>query len=202
MVDVSGSESAYIGLGANVGATREALTRAVSALDTLPGTTVTGVSALYRTRPVGPVFQADFLNAVVGLHVPAGSTPEDGAMRLLIALKAVEQSLGRVPREHWGPREVDLDLLLFGSHRVRIEREDAARSNDPARVEEQWLQVPHPEASQRLFVLAPLADLVPELKPPGWGMRVDQARDRAERLEGADAVARLAWWDREAAQWR
>ena len=64
---------------------------------------------------MGPVVQHDFWNAAVTLRVPAGRAPEEGAMALLIALKGLEQALGRQQRERWGPREMDLDLLLFGS---------------------------------------------------------------------------------------
>ena len=158
---------AYVGLGANVGAPRDALQRAVSALSVLPGCALAGVSRLYRTRPVGPVEQRDFLNAVVGLRAPAGATPERGAMALLVALKGLERTMGRVERQRWGPREIDLDLLLFGDAEIRIERQAAARSEDREKAGLQWLEVPHASAAERSFVLAPLADLAPELVPPG-----------------------------------
>jgi 2-amino-4-hydroxy-6-hydroxymethyldihydropteridine diphosphokinase len=193
---------AYIGLGANVGAPREALERAVPALSALPGVALAGVSRLYRTRPVGPVEQGRFLNAVVALRVPAGATAEDGAMALLIALKGLERAMGRVERERWGPREIDLDLLLFGDHALRVEREPAARSEDPSKVGVQWLEVPHPSASERLFVLAPLADLAPELEPPGWGLTVSAACARAESAEGPDTVTAIGGWDFRTGRWR
>ena len=193
---------AYIGLGANLGAPREALERAVSALSVLPGCALAGVSRLYRTRPVGPVEQGDFLNAVVGLRVPAGVTPENGAMALLIALKGLERAMGRVRREHWGPREIDLDLLLFGDARIHIERETAARSVDPGKVGVQWLDVPHASAAERSFVLAPLADLAPQLEPPDWGLSVEAARARAAADEGPDAVEPVAGWDYRTNHWR
>ncbi len=193
---------AWIGLGANVGAPREALEGAASALSMLPASALAGVSRLYRTRPVGPVAQDDFLNAVVGLRVPAGTTPEDGAMALLIALKGLERAMGRVERERWGPREIDLDLLLFGDARVHVERSAAARSSDAAHGRVQWLEVPHPSAAERLFVLAPLADLAPELEPPGWGLSVAEARARAVAVEGALAVEAVAEWDYRSGRWR
>jgi 2-amino-4-hydroxy-6-hydroxymethyldihydropteridine diphosphokinase len=201
MVGMGLDELAYIGLGANVGAPRASLTHAVAALGVLPGAALAGVSRLYRTRPVGPVAQADFLNAAVGLRVPAGSTPADGAMALLVALKGIERALGRVERERWGPREVDLDLLIFGDHRIHVERDSTARSDDPARPGVQWLDVPHPAASERLFVLAPLADLAPQLTPPGWRSTVQEAGTRALKAEGPDAVTPIARWDRDAAAW-
>ena len=192
---------AYIGLGANEGAPREALSRAVSALAVLPGCALAGVSRLYRTRPVGPVEQGDFVNAVVALRVPAGSTPEDGAMALLVALKGLERVMGRVPRERWGPREIDLDLLLFGDAHIHLERDEAARSVDPQQSGVQWLDVPHPSAAERSFVLAPLADLAPELVPPGWEASVDRALARARAAEGADAVEPLGAWDDRTGRW-
>ncbi len=195
-------ELAYIGLGANVGEPQVSLERAASALAALPGAALAGVSRLYRTRPVGPVEQGHFLNAAVGLRVPAGAAPADGAMALLIALKGLERAMGRVERERWGPREIDLDLLLFGEHSLRLVREPAARSSASARTAAQWLEVPHPSASERLFVLAPLADLVPDLEPPGWGMTVSTARARAEEAEGHDAVEAIADWDHATGRWR
>ncbi len=193
---------AYIGLGANVGEPREALERAISALAALPGCALAGVSRLYRTRPVGPVEQGDFLNAAVALRAPAGVTPADGAMALLAELKALERAMGRVPRERWGPREIDLDLVLFGDARIHVEREQATRSDDPGRGGVQWLDVPHASAAERSFVLAPLADLAPELVPPGWTASVEAMRARAEAAEGPDAVEPLAEWDDRQARWR
>jgi 2-amino-4-hydroxy-6-hydroxymethyldihydropteridine diphosphokinase len=195
-------EPAAVGLGANVGSARRTLEAAVAALRTLPGATLEGVSRLYRTRPVGPVVQADFWNAAVVLRVPAGPSPEEGAMALLLALKGLERAFGRRERQRWGPRELDLDLLLFGGHRLHVEREDAARSDDPARDGPQWLTVPHPLAAERAFVLAPLADLLPELRPPGWGLSVAAAWARAQAREGDGAVRAVAAWDALAGSWR
>ena len=192
---------AYIGLGANVGEAHVSLERAVSALAVLPGAALAGVSRLYRTRPVGPVAQGDFHNAVVSLRAPAGVTPEDGAMTLLLELKGLERTMGRVARERWGPREIDLDLLLFGEHAVRVERPPEARSDDPARATVQWLEVPHPAAAERLFVLAPLAELAPALVPPGWEVPVEAARARAAAAEGPDAVEPVGEWDFRRGRW-
>ncbi len=108
---------------------------------------------------------------------------------------------GARPRERWGPRELDLDLLVFGRHALRVERPPAARSEDPAKPGVQWLQVPHASARERLFVLAPLADLAPGLRPPGWGETVASARARAEEREGRDAVRAIATWDGRRGGW-
>lgn len=200
-VPVGGTELAYIGLGANVGAARHALGQAVAALRALPGARLEDVSRLYRTRPVGPVAQADYLNAAAALHVAAGPEPSQAATSLLVALKAIERAVGRQERVRWGPREIDLDLLLFGAHRLRIVRDPAARSGDRPRPGAAWLEVPHPGAAERLFVLAPLADLAPQLEPPGWGRTVAAARDRAIERVGHDAVALVADWHASLGDW-
>lgn len=171
-------------------------------LDALPGSRQAGVSQLYATRPVGVLDQPDFHNAVVALDVLLTGDPEGRALTLLIALKALERSFGRQQRGRWGPRELDLDLLIFGRHRFRQERPEFGRSVDPGRTGVQWLEVPHPAASERSFVLAPLADLVPGLVPPGWSMTVETALERAVAVEGPDAVRPVAAWDAEVAGWR
>lgn len=172
---------AYVGLGANVGDTRANLRHAVRALTALPGVRVRGVSRLYRTKPVGVTDQPDFLNAVAALEVPAGPDPETGALALLSVLKALEAAIGRKVRRRWGPREIDLDLLVFGRHQIRVERPHN-------QAEKRWLEVPHPQMRQRLFVLAPLADLAPWLVPPRWGESVETARRRAAAAEPENAV--------------
>lgn len=171
-------ELAYIGLGANLGDTRAQLELALRALVRLPGARLKAVSPFYRTAPVGGIEQPDFLNAVAALEVPAGPDPEMGAVALLVALKDIELALGRQPRERWGPREIDLDLLLFGDHQID-------------RREEPQLVVPHAEMANRLFVLAPLADLAPRLRPPGWEETVMTARDRRRQVEGSTVVSRV-----------
>lgn len=192
---------AYIGLGANVGDARRTLESGVAALAALPGVRLRGVSRLYVTRPVGLTEQADFNNAVVSLDVPAGPDPAAGALALLSALKSIEQAFGRQDRGRWGPRELDLDLLLFGRHRLHVERPEAARSVDPAKSGVQWLDVPHASARERLFVLAPLADLAPGLAPPGWGATVETARRRRAAVEDDEAVTPIGAWDVRNAQW-
>ena len=183
----------YIGLGANVGDAAGTLAAAVHALAALPGARLRAVSRLYATDPVGVTEQPEFRNAVVALDVPAGPDPDTGASALLIGLKRLERAFGRQPRERWGPREVDLDLLVFGRHRVDMARPPEGRSDDPAKVSLP-LTVPHPEARHRLFVLAPLEDLAPRLVPPGWGETVATAAARRRAIEGPDAVRPAAVW--------
>ena len=192
---------AYIGLGANVGDARRTLESAVRALGILPGVLVRGVSPLYSTRPVGVEDQPDFLNAVVAVDVPAGRDPDTGALALLLALKGLEAHSAVRPVGRWGPRELDLDLLLFGRHRVHVERPPDARSGDPARAAVQWLDVPHAAAAERLFVLAPLADLAPGLVPPGWGATVETRRRTREAVEGVGAVRSIGRWDGDRLVW-
>ena len=196
---------AYIGLGANVGDAAATLAEAVVALTGLPGASVRGVSRLYVTTPVGVTDQPDFHNAVVALDVPAGPDPATGALDLLAALKGLERAFGRKQRHRWGPRELDLDLLVFGRARLRVERTAESVSidaeTDPAKAA-RLLEVPHAAASTRLFVLAPLADLAPGLVPPGWGMSVETARRQRAALEPPDAVRGVAAWDFATDGWR
>ncbi len=195
---------AYIGLGANLGDAGATLAEAVIALETLPGVQVRGVSRLYATDPVGVVDQPEFRNAVVALDVAAGPDAATGAIALLTALKVLERDFGRRAGPRWGPRELDLDLLIFGRARLAIERPEAARSIDadvdPAKAS-RLLEVPHREARQRLFVLAPLADLAPRLVPPGWAETVETARRRRVEVEGMDAVRVSADWDPSTRSW-
>ena len=190
---------AYVGLGANVGDARRALVAAVHALAALPGARLVAVSRLYVTRPVGVADQPEFHNAVVALDVPAGPDPERGALALLVALKGIERAFGRQRRGRWGPRELDLDLLLFGDERITVERPPDGVSLDAGH-HDRLLVVPHPEARDRLFVLAPLADLAPDLAPPGWDETVAIARDRRLVVEGPGAVQVVGEWAGEA--WR
>jgi 2-amino-4-hydroxy-6-hydroxymethyldihydropteridine diphosphokinase len=143
---------AYVGVGANLG-DREATIRA--AIAELPG--VVAVSRLRETAPVGVVDQPSFLNGAVALET------ELGPRELLEALLAVERELGRERRERWGPRTIDLDLLLYGS----------------AQIDEPGLTVPHPRLHERRFALEPLADLDPELVVPGRG----RVRDLLSKLD-------------------
>ncbi len=195
---------AYIGLGANVGDPAATLQAAVHALAALPGARLAGISRLYATEPVGVTDQPEFRNAVVALDVPAGPDPSTGAIALLIALKGLETAFGRRAGRRWGPRELDLDLLVFGRARLAVDRPPAARSieagTDPARAAH-LLEVPHPLVAERLFVLAPLADLAAGLVPPGWTESVATARRRREVAEGPAAVRPIAAWDPAAGRW-
>ena len=192
---------AYIGLGANVGDAAGTIARGIRALAALPGVRPHAVSRLYITMPVGVLDQPPFRNAVMGLDVPAGPDPATGATALLIALKQLERALGRQERERWGPRELDLDLLVFGRARLAIDRPPAGLSLDRGKAD-RLLVVPHPEAAERLFVLAPLADVAAGLVPPGWHETVATMARRRATIEGPDAVHPVATWDADGETWR
>jgi 2-amino-4-hydroxy-6-hydroxymethyldihydropteridine diphosphokinase len=196
---------AYVGLGANVGDPPATLAWAVGALAALPGVRVRGVSPLYVTAPWGVTDQPDFHNAVVALDVPAGADPAAGAVALLGLLKMLERDAGRRPGRRWGPRELDLDLLVFGRHRVDVERPPEARSNDAEGDPEKAarrLEVPHRDAGERLFVLAPLADLAPRLVPPGWDKTVETRRGQLAAAEPPHAVRLTGRWDGARSRWK
>jgi len=196
---------AYIGLGANVGDAQATLTEAIAAVTARPGVRLHGVSRLFATAPVGVTEQAEFRNAVMAIDVPVGGDRETGALALLAVLKELERAFGRRVGRRWAPRELDLDLLVFGRASLAVERPAEARSidadADPTKASK-LLVVPHPAAATRLFVLAPLGDLAPGLVPPGWGVTVETARRRQARIEGADAVRVIGSWDPAARRWR
>jgi 2-amino-4-hydroxy-6-hydroxymethyldihydropteridine diphosphokinase len=190
---------AYLGLGANLGDPDATLAWAVAALDAVPGIRVRAVSPLYATTPWGVTDQPDFRNAVVAVDVRLA--PLD----LLVALKDLEREAGRRVGRRWGPRELDLDLLVYGRRVIREERPAAGRSldadADPARAA-RLLEVPHRDLAARLFVLAPLADLVPGLVPPGWHETIATRRASVAATEPDDAVRRVGSWDPAAGRWR
>ena len=133
---------AYIALGSNLGVPEDHLSGALDAIGGLPDTTLDKTSRWYRTAPIGgPPDQPDFLNAVC--RIDTRLAPYD----LLHALQCIEQDFGRVRLERWGPRTLDLDIILYGD---RVQ-------NDPE------LTLPHPRAHERAFVLVPLADLDPSV---------------------------------------
>ena len=197
---------AYIGLGANLGDPARTLATAVQAMDQLPRTVVRGVSRLYATTPWGVTEQPEFRNAVVGLDVDIGAQePTDAALALLGRLKVLERDAGRRQRRRWGPRELDLDLLIFGRERISVERPPSARSIDadvdPAKAAKR-LEVPHRDLGERLFVLAPLADLVPRLVPPGWSQTVGTRARAVAATEPPGSVRVVGTWDPVRRSWR
>lgn len=147
----------FIGLGSNQGDSPGQMDQALEALSQLPRSALVRCSPRYWTTPVGDTAQPDFLNAVAELDTALEP------MDLLRRMQQIEDHLGRVrdPDRRWGPRTIDLDLLLFG-HAV-IRHAD--------------LVVPHPRLANRAFVLKPLADLVPRLEIPGLARVSDLLAD-------------------------
>ena len=137
----------FIGLGSNLGEREAQIRLALDDLARLPGSRLVRASSLYDSEPVGDVDQPNFLNAVAELD------SELTARQLLWNLLLIERRLGRTRTRRWGPRTIDLDLLLYG-HLV---------------VDEPDLQVPHPELTRRSFVLVPLVELDPLLVHPVTG---------------------------------
>jgi len=139
---------AYVALGSNLDDPHAQVERAFHALAELPGTRCVLRSSLYRSKPFGPVEQPDFVNAAAGLLTALAPG------RLLAALQDLETRLGRAPPVvRWGPRRIDLDLLVHG----------ATRSDTVD------LRLPHPGIAERAFVLVPLAEIAPDLDVPGVG---------------------------------
>jgi 2-amino-4-hydroxy-6-hydroxymethyldihydropteridine diphosphokinase len=134
---------AYLGIGSNLGDRAAHLQGAVRGLAATPGVTVVAVSAVYETAPVGGPPQPDYLNAAI-----AAST-DLSARELLSVAQRLERDADRVRGERWGPRTLDVDLLLV----------DGEETHDDD------LDVPHPRIAERAFVLAPLADL--DVRPGG-----------------------------------
>jgi 2-amino-4-hydroxy-6-hydroxymethyldihydropteridine diphosphokinase len=139
---------AYVGLGANLGPREATILRAVDLLAAQPGIEVLELSSFSETEPIGVTDQPAFVNGAVSLETLL--SPRE----LLDALLRVERELGRVRSgERWGPRTIDLDLLLYGDEVV----------------DEPGLTVPHPRLHERRFALEPLAELEPGLEIPGGG---------------------------------
>jgi 2-amino-4-hydroxy-6-hydroxymethyldihydropteridine diphosphokinase len=139
--------TAFVGIGSNLGDRETNLERALQLLSADDGIEVIAVSEIRETEPVGPVEQGPFLNGAARLETSLA--PRELLERLL----AIENRLGRVRTERWGPRTIDLDLLLYGNERI----------------DESGLTVPHPRLHERRFVLEPLADLDPALEIPAKG---------------------------------
>lgn len=169
---VTDGTRAYLGLGGNVGDPAAAMASALRVLDANAAVSVVAVSSLYRTPPWGKTDQPDFMNAVAAVDTTLSPRA------LLDLCLETERALKRVRVERWGPRVIDMDILLFGSERIN----------------EEGLQVPHPRMGERAFVLAPLAEIAPDVIVDG--------EPAAGRLAGVDTagIDRLPggsdWWRR------
>ena len=157
--------TAYIGVGSNVGDRSSFCRSAIDALEGVQGIVVQKVSSLYETSPVGGPPQRSYINLVVKLETDLT------AQALLDACKGIERKIGREPSDiRWGPRVVDLDILIFGDEKIG----------------EPHLEVPHPHIRERRFVLVPLLEVEPEATDP-WGDpyagSIEDAEGEVELLE-------------------
>ncbi|NKB35894.1 MAG: 2-amino-4-hydroxy-6-hydroxymethyldihydropteridine diphosphokinase [Gammaproteobacteria bacterium] len=150
----------YIGLGSNLAQPVEQINQAINELAGLSHCRLQVASSLYVSRPMGPQDQDDFVNAVVQLSTALS------AHDLLDQLQNLEKRHHRVRERHWGPRTLDLDILLYGDQIIQDER----------------LCVPHTEMAKRSFVLYPLYEIAPELTIPGMG----KLKELKENMDGGD----------------
>jgi len=164
---VSGTRQvlAYIGLGTNLGDGPANLRLAMELLQAAAGVSLGRVASMYRTAPQGYTEQDWFFNTV------AEARTRLAPLELLDVLQSVETAMGRVRTIRWGPRIIDLDLLLYGTGRVESER----------------LTVPHPRLTQRAFVLLPLAELIPD-RELSCGLRVSEMAARLAREQPCELV--------------
>lgn len=145
-------KTAYLGLGSNVGERLEQLESAIKILDNVEGVQVSQISSVYETEPVGYVDQTNFLNLCV--EVKTELTPQ----QLLQQCFYTEQQLHRVRDIRWGPRTLDVDILLY---------EDEI-------IEEENLIVPHPRMRERAFVLTPLSDIAADVVEPRTQLSISE----------------------------
>jgi len=153
---------AYIGLGSNMGEREKYLARAVDALGATPGVEVVKVSSFYETEPVGYTDQPMFVNAAVAVDTTLSP------VELLRETQRIENALGRVRSIRWGPRTIDIDILLYGDEVVNTKE----------------LTVPHPLMHERGFVLAPLAEVAPDAVHPVLRLTVRELLEELEKAGG------------------
>ena len=158
----------YLSLGGNIGDRLQNLKEAIYQLRKNPNLRIDQISDIYETEPVGYTEQAAFLNLAVGGRT--SMSPQ----QLLSTVGQVEQSLGRTREIRWGPRTIDIDILLYGSEMIKEEN----------------LQIPHPRMLERLFVLIPLADIAQnQLIPIGMG-QFSTPKKQLEKVENKSGVTK------------
>ncbi len=158
----------FIALGSNLGDREGNLLKAIALIGKLPETRITAVSSFYDTEPVGGISRENFLNAVIRL---TSSMPPQELIKELLQIEI--SIFGRKRILHWGPRNIDLDILFYGSEIIHQPPE---------------LLIPHPRLHERRFVLAPLADIAPEFIHPAYGRSV---RDLLDSLPPGGNVTRV-----------
>lgn len=158
---------AYIGFGSNLGESGKICRKAISLMDKTDGIRVEDVSSFFQTEPVGFVSQPPFINGAV--RIQTSLEPDI----LLSQMRRIERDLGRVTKFKWGPRYIDLDLLLYEN---RI-------------LDEEELTIPHPLMHERRFVLAPLVEIAPEVRHPKLGrtafelLQILKNNEKVEKIE-------------------
>ena len=157
----------YLGLGGNLGDRLAALTEALALLDATPGLRLVSCSSVYETEPWGVTEQPAFLNLAAGFETTLSPTD------LLAAGQSVEQAVGRTETYRWGPRVIDVDILLYGDEVVNSAELD--------------LQIPHARLRERAFVLVPLAEIASDATLPPDGAMV---RQLLADVDGKDGVLR------------
>tara|TARA_B100000953_G_scaffold299831_1_gene301312 strand:- start:486 stop:965 length:480 start_codon:yes stop_codon:yes gene_type:complete len=142
---------AFIGLGSNIKLPKQQIKSAIKSIEGIALTQVLKVSSLYKSKPIGPQNQNDYINAVA--KIDTDLMP----LELLECMQDIENQQGRIRKEHWGPRTLDLDILMFGEEIIKDDK----------------LTIPHAEIENRSFVLAPLAEIAPNCLIPDKGMARD-----------------------------
>ena len=155
---MNASHVAYIGFGSNIGDRLVHIQNAIHTLSKTEEITLQKISSIYTTDPVGYEAQAQFLNGVVAIQTSLSP------LALLHTLKHIEAAIGRKHRIRWGPREIDLDILIYGNLCLQTEK----------------LVIPHPEMHLRGFVLVPLAEIMPNLVHPVFQESIQTLRNRLE----------------------
>ena len=162
---------AFIGIGSNIGDKIERCRKAISSVLALDNHRLLARSSFYKTQPLGHTAQDWFVNGVIKIETDLQ------ARDLLRSLKALESSLGRQETFRWGPRTIDLDLLLFDDEQIHSEE----------------LEIPHPRLHDRQFVLVPLAEIEPRLVHPVFRKTIQEILDHFKEDQG---VERLPWNER------
>ena len=161
----SSIHSAYIGFGSNIGDRLAHIQNAIHTLSKTEGITLQKISSVYKTAPVGYEAQAEFLNGVAAIQTSLSP------LSLLHTLKDIETEVGRQHRIRWGPREIDLDILIYGDLCLQTEK----------------LVIPHPEMHLRGFVLVPLAEIAPDVVHPVFQETVQTL---FEHLDGDKSISK------------
>ncbi|MCZ6633170.1 MAG: 2-amino-4-hydroxy-6-hydroxymethyldihydropteridine diphosphokinase [bacterium] len=164
--------TAYIGIGGNLGDRADTLRKAVAVLDGEDEVRMVAVSGVYETAPIGVTDQPSFLNAVLQVETSLSGPA------LLNRLLEIERQFGRYRKKKWGPRTLDLDILLYGEEVIQVP----------------GLQVPHPYLHERAFVLVPLCELLPCGRHPVLGKQFTDFLAQLDSDQGVRRVGGLSLW--------